>query len=78
MKVLPPWMIREGMNLTKEQRGEASQEVKMGDSSTGSDPPDDKKSAIVNDDESKNIQVHIIACSCISCWSFIYLNLGIL
>eukprot|EP00250_Pteridium_aquilinum_P007411 c17133_g1_i3 orf=268-1734(+) len=28
MKVLPPWMIREGMNLTAEQRGEAKQDVK--------------------------------------------------
>ena len=26
LKVLPPWMIKQGMNLTKEQRGEVKQE----------------------------------------------------
>ncbi|KAG8386963.1 hypothetical protein BUALT_Bualt03G0203300 [Buddleja alternifolia] len=55
MKVLPPWMIKEGMNLTKEQRGETKIETKMGSTSTTSELSDDKKSTIVND-ESKNIQ----------------------
>ena len=27
LKVLPPWMITSGMNLTKEQRGEVKQET---------------------------------------------------
>lgn len=31
MKVLPPWMIRDGMNLTAEQRGEAKTDVKSED-----------------------------------------------
>lgn len=31
MKVLPPWMIREGMNLTAEQRGEVKQDLKSED-----------------------------------------------
>ncbi|CAA0808619.1 Transcription factor TFIIE- alpha subunit [Striga hermonthica] len=58
MKVLPPWMIKEGMTLTKEQRGEASKEMKM-DGSHGtlkaSELSDDKKSTIA-DDEAKKIQ----------------------
>ncbi|XP_078435898.1 transcription factor TFIIE, alpha subunit [Wolffia australiana] len=29
LKVLPPWMIKQGMNLTKEQRGEMSSEAKV-------------------------------------------------
>ncbi|PIN08346.1 Transcription initiation factor IIE, alpha subunit [Handroanthus impetiginosus] len=56
MKVLPPWMIKEGMNLTKEQRGETKPEAKMGGSLTTSELSDDKKSANVQDEE-KNIQV---------------------
>ncbi|KAE8654918.1 General transcription factor IIE subunit 1 isoform 3 [Hibiscus syriacus] len=32
-KVLPPWMIKKGMNLTKEQRGEVKQESKIDGSS---------------------------------------------
>ncbi|XP_057974532.1 uncharacterized protein LOC131162251 isoform X1 [Malania oleifera] len=55
MKVLPPWMIKQGMNLTKEQRGVAKQETKMDGSSAPVGLPEDKKSAIEKDDE-KNIQ----------------------
>ncbi|KAF5475829.1 hypothetical protein F2P56_007595 [Juglans regia] len=55
LKVLPPWMIKEGMNLTKEQRGEAKQESKMDGSSASLEFTDDKKSLIENDDK-KNIQ----------------------
>ncbi|EPS59132.1 hypothetical protein M569_15678, partial [Genlisea aurea] len=60
-KVLPPWMIKEGMNLTVDQRGE----TKLGDEpsssaaggSSSSDAKfDDKKSADAADDEAKNIQ----------------------
>ncbi|KAK1591621.1 hypothetical protein Q3G72_010577 [Acer saccharum] len=29
LKVLPPWMIKQGMNLTSQQRGEVQQESKM-------------------------------------------------
>ncbi|KAK6134876.1 hypothetical protein DH2020_031360 [Rehmannia glutinosa] len=55
VKVLPPWMIKEGMNLTKEQRGEANKEVKMGGTTTAPELSDDKKSTTA-DDEAKNIQ----------------------
>ncbi|KAL1542371.1 transcription initiation factor IIE subunit alpha-like isoform X1 [Salvia divinorum] len=55
MKVLPPWMIKQGMNLTKEQRGETSQDTKMGGSSAALEITDDKKSAVLDDDK-KNIQ----------------------
>ncbi|KAK6142489.1 hypothetical protein DH2020_022837 [Rehmannia glutinosa] len=54
MKVLPPWMIKEGMNLTKEQRGETRPAAKMGGTATASELPDDKKSATVNED-TKNV-----------------------
>ncbi|XP_058760895.1 uncharacterized protein LOC131634263 [Vicia villosa] len=56
LKVLPPWMITSGMNLTKEQRGEVKQEIKMDGTSTSAAAQytDEKKSTIVHDD--KNIQ----------------------
>lgn len=44
MKVLPPWMIKEGMNLTKEQRGEVKQESNMEGTSAAAGSSDDKKS----------------------------------
>nr|KYP55649.1 hypothetical protein KK1_001871 [Cajanus cajan] len=46
LKVLPPWMITSGMNLTKEQRGEVKQEAKMDgtSTSTAAQYTDDKKS----------------------------------
>lgn len=56
MKVLPPWMIKEGMNLTKEQRGEASLEAKMGGNIIASELSDDKKSTTVNE-ETESIKV---------------------
>lgn len=40
LKVLPPWMIRDGMNLTKEQRGETSKESKLDEKS---ETKDDRK-----------------------------------
>lgn len=58
MKVLPPWMIKQGMNLTKEQRGESSQEAKMAGDSVALELSDDKKSAALEDDK-KNIQVYL-------------------
>lgn len=54
MKVLPPWMIREGMNLTKEQRGEVKQESNMEGTSTAAGLSDDKKS--IGFEDVKNIQ----------------------
>ncbi|KAK7330204.1 hypothetical protein VNO77_24391 [Canavalia gladiata] len=57
LKVLPPWMITSGMNLTKEQRGEVKQEIKMDgtSTSTAAQYTDDKKSTVGHDD-SKNLQ----------------------
>ncbi|XP_051135359.1 transcription factor efuD-like [Andrographis paniculata] len=55
MKVLPPWMIKQGMVLTKEQRGETKPELNMGSTSKSSAHSDDKKSTVVNED-SKTIQ----------------------
>ncbi|XWS30949.1 hypothetical protein CRYUN_Cryun23aG0035000 [Craigia yunnanensis] len=55
LKVLPPWMIKQGMNLTKEQRGEVKQESKTDGSSAQPDFSDDKKSTVENDDK-KNLQ----------------------
>ncbi|XP_055825505.1 transcription factor efuD-like isoform X2 [Solanum dulcamara] len=54
MKVLPPWMIKEGMNLTKEQRGEVKQESNMEGTSAAAGSSDDKKSIEIED--VKNIQ----------------------
>ena len=59
LKVLPPWLIKEGMNLTKEQQGEVKQELRMDGSSAAVEFSDDKKATIENDDK-KNIQVHAI------------------
>lgn len=56
MKVLPPWMIKQGMNLTKEQRGEVKEEGKMDGSRAPAGASDEKKSATEKHDE-KNIQV---------------------
>ncbi|KAF6168943.1 hypothetical protein GIB67_038440 [Kingdonia uniflora] len=44
MKVLPPWMIKQGMQLTNEQRGGVRQELNMGNGSGSADLSDDKKS----------------------------------
>ncbi|KAL5736164.1 hypothetical protein ACOSP7_030639 [Xanthoceras sorbifolium] len=54
LKVLPPWMIKQGMNLTKEQRGEVQEESKMDGSSATGKLSDDKKSTV--EDDKKNIQ----------------------
>ncbi|XP_044466766.1 general transcription factor IIE subunit 1 [Mangifera indica] len=52
LKVLPPWMIKQGMNLTKEQRGEVEPESKMGESSVTGGLSDDKKSTVEDDKRS--------------------------
>ncbi|XP_010525323.1 PREDICTED: general transcription factor IIE subunit 1-like [Tarenaya hassleriana] len=56
LKVLPPWMIKQGMNLSKEQRGDIKQESKAdgGSSATGK-LSDEKKSAMGSDNET-NLQ----------------------
>ena len=58
LKVLPPWMITSGVNLTKEQHGEVKQETKMDGTSTSTTAQntDDKKSKIGHDNN-QNIQV---------------------
>ncbi|XP_075473760.1 uncharacterized protein LOC142504822 [Primulina tabacum] len=56
VKILPPWMIKEGMNYTKEQLGETKPDANMGGKlSVEWELSDDKKSTIVNN-EAKNIQ----------------------
>ncbi|XP_054793351.1 uncharacterized protein LOC129298931, partial [Prosopis cineraria] len=57
LKVLPPWMIKQGMSLTKEQRGEVKQEMKMdgASTSTATQYSDDKKSTVEQDDK-KSLQ----------------------
>ncbi|XP_019451990.1 PREDICTED: transcription initiation factor IIE subunit alpha-like isoform X1 [Lupinus angustifolius] len=57
VKVLPPWMIRSGMVLTEEQRGEVKQETKMDGTSTSSTAQytEDKKSKVEHADNT-NIQ----------------------
>ncbi|KAE9602208.1 putative transcription initiation factor IIE subunit alpha, TFIIEalpha/SarR/Rpc3 HTH [Lupinus albus] len=57
VKVLPPWMIRSGMVLTEEQRGEVKQETKMDGTSTSSTTQyiEDKKSKVEHD-ANTNIQ----------------------
>ncbi|MED6166417.1 hypothetical protein PIB30_109032, partial [Stylosanthes scabra] len=57
LKELPPWMIRQGMVLTEEQRGVVKQETKMDgiSTSTATQYSDDKKSSISQEDN-KNIQ----------------------
>lgn len=53
LKVLPPWMIRDGMNLTKEQRGETSKVSKLDEKS---EAKDDKKQDSKDD---QSIQVSL-------------------
>ncbi|XP_024985448.1 transcription initiation factor IIE subunit alpha [Cynara cardunculus var. scolymus] len=55
MKVLPPWMIKEGMNLTNEQRGGVKQESNMEGTSASIDMKDEKKLSSQEDD-AKNLQ----------------------
>lgn len=55
MKVLPPWMIKEGMNLTNEQRGGVKKESEVEGSSGNVDLKDEKKLTSQEDDV-KNLQ----------------------
>ncbi|KAH7549299.1 hypothetical protein JRO89_XS13G0011100 [Xanthoceras sorbifolium] len=52
VKVLPPWMIKQGMNLTNEQRGELKEETKMDGNSATRGFSDDKKSTVEDDKDS--------------------------
>lgn len=54
MKVLPPWMIKQGMNLTKEQRGEVKQEAR-----TEVTPVSDDKKSTDEKDDVKNLQARL-------------------
>ena len=42
-KPLPPWMIKQGMNLTEEQRGKVKVEAMTEGTSTALDSSDDKE-----------------------------------
>ena len=56
MKVLPPWMIKQGMNLTKEQRGEVKQELNVDNKSAPSQLSEDKNSKMNEKEDDKSIQ----------------------
>ncbi|OAY36125.1 general transcription factor IIE subunit 1 [Manihot esculenta] len=56
LKVLPPWMIKQGMNLTKEQRGEVKQEPKMDGSLAAESQFSDDKKSINDNDDNKSLQ----------------------
>ncbi|KAL3529306.1 hypothetical protein ACH5RR_008628 [Cinchona calisaya] len=49
MKVLPPWMIKQGMNLMKEQRGEVKEEAEIDGSLAPVGSSDEKKSTTETD-----------------------------
>ncbi|CAN1240381.1 hypothetical protein LINGRAPRIM_LOCUS2717, partial [Linum grandiflorum] len=55
VKILPPWMIRQGMNITQEQRGETKHESKM-DGVSSSGFSNDKKSAVADEEQSRQHQ----------------------
>ncbi|KAF5182292.1 Transcription factor TFIIE, alpha subunit [Thalictrum thalictroides] len=55
MKILPPWMITQSMNLTDEQRGGLKQELNM-DSSSARGLSDDKESRADEKDEKSVIK----------------------
>ena len=77
LKVLPPWMIREGMNLTAEQRGEVKQEaisedkMSVGGSGSMDGKPDSK--SLEDDKEAiqRKLQVH---CYMIFYFGFYYVD----
>lgn len=61
LKILPPWMIKDGMNLTKEQRGQKNEPQKL----EKSEDKDDKKQDSKNDQSvqvSSGMNIH---------WTFI-------
>ena len=57
LKQLPPWMIKEGMNLTNEQRGLAMQESNTDGTSLSMDDQKDEKKLINQEvDDKKKLQ----------------------
>ncbi|BBN15758.1 transcription initiation factor TFIIE subunit alpha [Marchantia polymorpha subsp. ruderalis] len=58
LKVLPPWMIRQGMTLTASQRGEAKSEVKTEDGASlaGPDTKDVKPAEEDKEEQARKIQ----------------------
>jgi transcription initiation factor TFIIE subunit alpha len=56
-------MVKKGMNLTKDQRGEVQQEAKIDSSSAAVKFSDEKKSAQENDDQHKGLWNDVI-CLC--------------
>ncbi|CAN8231267.1 unnamed protein product [Cochlearia groenlandica] len=62
-KVLPPWMITQGMRLSQEQRGEIREEAKIGkDSGGAAQISDDRKSALGNGDNNDLKDDYFKAC----------------
>lgn len=57
MKALPPWMIKQGMQLTKEQQGLVKQESKVDGLSSSNGLTEDKKSGNQEKDATQNLQV---------------------
>lgn len=53
MKVLPPWMIKQGMVLTKEQRGEVKREIKTDQTSIITE----EKKPVAEKEDEKSLQV---------------------
>lgn len=62
LKVLPPWMIKQGMNLTKEQRGEVKQEAKMDGSGSLAAPEYSEDKKFNTENNEKNLQVYAMSC----------------
>ncbi|CAN8306368.1 unnamed protein product [Cochlearia groenlandica] len=56
LKVLPPWMIKQGMNLTEEQRGEMRKEAKVEGSSGGEGKLSDDKKSVMGNGDNKDLQ----------------------
>lgn len=71
-KVLPPWMIKKGMVLTDEQRGEVKRESTMEGASAAAGLSDDKKS--IDQKDEKNLQVSLVIFFALS--SYIKFSLG--
>ncbi|KAJ6850513.1 general transcription factor IIE subunit 1 isoform X2 [Iris pallida] len=64
LKVLPPWMVKQGMNLTREQRGEVKPEM---NADQVSQPTDEKKPKVEVEDE-KIIQARRVSQGLLCCF----------
>ncbi|XP_031502828.1 uncharacterized protein LOC116265952 [Nymphaea colorata] len=56
MKALPPWMIKQGMQLTKEQQGLVKQETKMDGLTSSNGSTEDKKPGNQEKEATQNLQ----------------------